>query len=239
MMIEHSRVLPGLSGTFLLVVNQQGRRSKLLVQPARQKIGRDDTVPILLIERFVSFKEGEEKAAHAEGKMIRLFPDFHFDLDLGQVVPAKIGGDLRFVVNGEDSYLEPVGQAVMYLITAHLPETSQKRPARPEPGAKFEPRFFAGSYKLYDDGRRSGTLDLSVAEDMSVSGSYYSDRDGRRYDVSGKVGNPPHAIQFQITFPRTVQTFHGLMFTGNGQAITGSSRLQDRQTGFYALRLEK
>jgi hypothetical protein len=28
------------------------------------------------------------------------------------------------------------------------------------------------------------------------------------------------------------------MFTGDGRAITGSSRLQDRETGFYAVRIE-
>jgi hypothetical protein len=240
MMVQNSRVLPGIPGTFLVVVNQEGRMSKLLVQPARQKIGQDGTVPIFLIERFVTFQDGEERAIHAQGKMFRLFPDFHFDLDMGQVVPAKLGGDLRFVSKGEDSYVEPVGKAVLYLVTEHLPQANPKKLARPEVGAKFEPRFFEGIYKLYDDGRRSGTMHLNkVAANGDVLGVYYSDKDGRKYEVSGKVGNPAHAIQFRITFPRSVQFFQGLMFTGDGLAITGSSRLQDRETGFYAVRVEK
>jgi hypothetical protein len=240
MMVQNSRVLPGVPGTFLVVVNHEGRMSKLLVQPARQKVGEDKTVPIFLIERFVTFRDGEERAIHAQGKMVRLFPDFHFDLDMGQVVPANLGGDLRFVAKGDEGYVEPVGKAEMYLVTENLPEAKARKLTRPEVGAKFEPRFFEGDYKLYDDGRRSGTLQLKkVAANGDVLGVYYSDMDGRKYEVSGKVGNPDYAIQFRITFPRTVQFFHGLMFTGDGRALAGSSRLQDRETGFYAVRVEK
>jgi len=240
MMVQHSRVLPGVPGTFLVVVNQDGRMSKLLTQPARQKVGQDGTLPIFLIERFVTFRDGEERTIHAAGKMIRLFPDFHFDLDMGQVVPAKLGGDLRFVAKREDSYLEPVGRAEMYLVTEHLPEAAAKKLTRPEVGAKFEARFFEGVYKLYDDGRRSGTLHLNkVADNGDVLGVYYSDKDGRKYEVAGKVGNPAYGIQFRVTLPRTVQFFQGLMFTGDGRAIAGSSRLQERETGFYAVRVEK
>jgi hypothetical protein len=105
-------------------------------------------------------------------------------------------------------------------------------------GAAFEPRYFTGTYNLYDDGRRSGTLHLKVGAKNKVTGAYYSGKDGTRYKVVGKVGNPPHSIRFTIVFPRTRQEFKGWMFTGNGKAITGSSRLQERDTGFYALRVE-
>ena len=72
-----------------------------------------------------------------------------------------------------------------------------------------------------------------------VTGFYFSDKDGLKYDVYGKVTNPKHAVQFTIKFPQTEQVFQGWMFTGNGKAITGSSRLQNRETGFYALRVEQ
>jgi hypothetical protein len=42
-----------------------------------------------------------------------------------------------------------------------------------------------------------------------------------------------------ITFPRTLQQFSGCMFTGDARAITGFSRLQERETGFYAVRMEE
>ena len=57
--------------------------------------------------------------------------------------------------------------------------------------------------------------------------------------MAGKVGSPPYTIEFTIIYPRTRQEFHGWMFTGDGKAIAGFSRLQDHEHGFYALREEK
>jgi len=50
---------------------------------------------------------------------------------------------------------------------------------------------------------------------------------------------PNHNINFMITCPRTIQQFAGCMFTGDGKAITGFARMQDRETGFYAIRIEE
>jgi hypothetical protein len=236
---EHSGVLPGTTAAFLVVRTNEGRFSKLLVQPARQKVSKDETVPIMLIERFVTYREGEERTILAQGQNVRLFDGFEFNLDVGQVVPAKVGGDIRLVAGPEKTALEPVRKAEMYLITKQLPEAAPKKSAKVVIGAAFQPRYFDGVYKLYDDGRRSGKLHLKVQQDGEVLGSYYSDKDGQKYEVTGKVGNPAYRIQFRITFPRTMQFFDGLMFTGDGRAITGTSRLQDRDTGFYALRVEE
>jgi hypothetical protein len=106
-------------------------------------------------------------------------------------------------------------------------------------GPTFEPRYFNGTYKLHDDGRRSGTLTLEVANDGDVSGTYFSDKDGQKYEVSGKIGVTRHSLQFAIKFPRTQQHFTGWLFTGDGKALTGFSRLQDREAGFYALRVQE
>jgi hypothetical protein len=243
LMVEHSRALPGISGTFLVVKTNDGKLSKLLVQPAQQKIksAGDEvkTAPILLIERFVTYREGEERTIDARGKMVRLFGGFHFDLDMGQVVPANLGGDLRLVVKGDDSYVEPVGKAEIYLVTRHLKEANPKKQTRPEIGEAFEARYFNGSYKLFDDGRRTGTLILKVGAKNEVSGFYYSGKDGQKYEVAGEVGTPNHSIRFRIMFPKSVQFYRGLMFTGDGQAIVGSSRLQDREMGFYAIRSDE
>jgi hypothetical protein len=128
----------------------------------------------------------------------------------------------------------------MYVITKHLPEANPVKPAKLVIGAQFETRYFNGSYKLFDDGRRSGTLNLKVADSGEVSGWYYSDKDGQKYEVSGKVSNSPqHRIDFLVTYPRSTQTFVGYLFTGDGRAITGTSRLQNHETGFYAVRIER
>ena len=66
----------------------------------------------------------------------------------------------------------------MYLVKKHLPEATPKKGVKLIVGEKFEPRYFNGAYKLYDDGRRSGTLHLKVGDNNFVTGYYYSDKDG-------------------------------------------------------------
>ena len=68
---------------------------------------------------------------------------------------------------------------------------------------------------------------------------FVSDRDGREYDVTGKAGTPKHQITFTIKFPATTQTFNGFMFTGNGKGIAGTTKLAEREAGFYAERVEE
>src|SRR5205823_10802742 len=56
---DNDRVLNGLPYAFLVVRTNEGRNAKLLVQVARQKVEDDKLVPFLLVERYVTFKEGE------------------------------------------------------------------------------------------------------------------------------------------------------------------------------------
>ncbi|MBI2805646.1 MAG: hypothetical protein HYX68_11770 [Planctomycetes bacterium] len=237
LMTQHNRALPGIVSTFIVVKTNDDRYAKLLVLHGRQKLSDKESVPIMLIDRYVTYREGEERTIHALGKNVRLFDGFRFNLDLGQVVPKNVAADLRVGVKDNFPYLETVGKAQMYIVTKHLPEANPVKPAKLVVGAKFETRYFNGAYKLHDDGRRSGTLHLKVDAKGEVSGHFYSDKDGQKYEVSGKVSpNPQHKIDFFITYPRTMQFFTGFLFTGNGAAITGTSRLEMRETGFYAVR---
>ncbi len=237
--LDHDRVLPGIASAFLIVRTNGDRLAKLLVQAARQRVEAEKSVPILYIERFVTYKEAEEQTRHAEGKNLSLFEGFRLGLDMGQVVPAALGGDLRFVVEGNKVHVEPVGKAKLYLVTKHDPAIVPKKAGKFVMGNKFDPKYFAGTFQLHDDGRRSGKLILKVDDEGGVTGSYYSDKDGQKYDVQGKVGSPQHAIEFRIRFPRTEQTFKGMLFTGNGKVIAGTSRLAERDAGFYAVRSEE
>lgn len=239
MIVDHDRVLPRLPSAFLVVRTNGNRLARLLVQAAKQKIDAERAVPILSIERFVTYKEGEEQTVLASGANQSLYAGFRFSLDLGQVVPEVMGGDLRFVVAGDKVHVEPVGQARLYLVTRHDPSVEPKKGKKFVMGEKFEPRYFTGSFRLHDDGRRSGRLVLEVDEDgRDVTGWYYSDKDGQRYEVRGKVGSPMHAIDFTVKFPRTEQSFRGMLFTGDGKAMAGTSRMIDREAGFYAVREE-
>jgi hypothetical protein len=239
-MVQHSRVLPGASAAFIIVKTNDNRLAKLLVRPAAHKASETESVPIVLIERFVTFKEGEERTVVASGHDVRLFAGFDFGLDIGQAVPTKLGGDIRFVVDGDKQSLEPVGKAEMFLVTKHLPEANPAKGAKVAIGEKFDPAYFNGTYKLYSDGRRSGKLILKLSPNgKEVEGWFYSDKDGAKYEVSGTLGNPKHLVDFAIQYPRTIETFRGMLFTGDARAIAGTSRLQDREAGFYAMRIEE
>jgi hypothetical protein len=239
LIIDNDRVLPGSSGTFVVVKTNEGRYAKLLVQSARQRVDAERTVPELLIERHVTYTEGEEQARTASGRNLALFPGFRLNLDLGQIVPAELGGDLRFVVDGKKIYAEPLGKARLFLVTRALADVPPKKGPKRVIGATFDPSFFNGTYKLYDDGRRSGKLVLKVGDKGSIEGSYYSDKDGKKYPVKGKIGTPAHSLRFTIKFPRTEQTFHGFLFTGDARALAGSSQMLDREAGFYAVRVDE
>jgi hypothetical protein len=236
--VDHDRVLPGVTSAFLVVRTNGGRYAKLLVQAGKQRIDAERAVPILSVERFVTFKEGEEQTRLATGANQSLYGGFRFSLDLGQVVPEAVGGDLRFVVDGDKVYTEPVGKAKLYVVTKHEAATQPRKGGKFAMGPRFSADYFNGTFRLHDDGRRSGKLVLKVDEEKRVSGSYYSDKDGQKYDVAGKVGSPPHAVEFTIKLPRTEQTFRGMLFTGDGKAIAGTSKLAEREAAFYATREE-
>ena len=239
MIVENDRVLPKTQSAFLVVRTNGGRYAKILVQAAKQKIDADNAAPILSIERYVTYKEGEEQTVLTTGKSQSLYDGFRFSLDLGQVVPAALGGDLKFVVEGDKVYTEPVGKAKLYVVTKHDPAVEPKKLDKFVMGDKFEPRYFTGTFRMHDDGRRAGKLVLKVDEDnKTVSGAYYSDKDGQKYEVTGKIGSPAHAVEFVVRYPRTEQAFKGMLFTGTGKAIAGTSRMADRDAAFYATREE-
>ncbi len=243
--LENGGIIPNNTSALLVVQTNDGRFAKLLVQSGRKRLNDENKtlVPILLIERYATYRPGTERTVEASGQNVLLFDGFHFSLDMGQVVPEKIGGDLRFVAGEKgdkaETALEAVGKAKMYLLTKALPEATPKKTGKFVMGETFEPRYFAGKFKMYDDGRRSGTLELKVDEDGEVSGAYFSDKDGQQYDVKGKIGAVKHSVEFTVRLPRAEQKFKGWLFTGNGLAISGFSKLQDREAGFYATRIEE
>jgi hypothetical protein len=237
-LIQHGGVLPGTQGAFLIVKTNDGRYAKVVVQAAKQKF-EGATEPILLIDRYATIKEGTDRTAQASGQNVQLYPGFHFSLDLGQVVPAKFGGDLVVSDDAEKFGVRPAGRAEVYLVTKLLPAPAASKTTQPAAGAASETPSFDGTYKLCDDGRRSGTLTLHVDGEGEITGTFASEKDGRKYDVTGKAGTPRHAIMFTIKYPQSAETFTGFLFTGDGKAIAGTSKLQDREAGFYAVRVEE
>jgi hypothetical protein len=235
--IDDGNALSDTSSAFVVVVTNDKRFAKLLLQPARQKFG-EKQVGMLLVDKFTTFKGTSERAIQASGQNLHLYPGLRLNLDIGQVVPESVGGDL--IVTGEkDAWtLKPLKGARLFLVTKPIAGVVPKKAPKLVIGEVFEARFFAGSYKLYDDGRRSGILRLAVDDAGEITGTFTSDKDGREYDVQGKTGTPRHAVTLTIKFPATSQTFTGHMFTGDGRVIAGTTRMLEREAAFYAERLE-
>ncbi len=244
LIVANSQVLPNVEAALIIVYTNDNRWAKLLVSAARHKHvpmpgAEPEYQPILRIERFVTFREASERAVLASGQGVSLFPGFHFHLDIGQVVPERLGGDLAVSEPKPKQFVvKPVGKAKLYLLTKSMPEAAQKT-QKLEVGEKFEAGYFSGTFKLHDDGRRSGVLRLKVNADNDVSGTFVSDQNGREYEVHGTVSKPSHKIQFVVQLPQTQEEFTGFMFTGNGKAIAGTSMLQGREAGFYAVRTDE
>ena len=230
------KIVPDTGGVLVVVKTNGGFASKLLVQFARQKAG-DKTVPIALLERVTTYRLGHERAVLAQAPLVQLYHDFVFHLDLAQVVPADLGGDLRFVVRGEEVMLEVVGKAQMFLVTQPLAGTEAKKSARPQVGEAFEAEHLNGVYRLHDDGRRSARLALKVSPDGTLTGDYTSEQSGRKYEVTGKLSPEKHRFEFTVKFPQSVQTFQAWAFTKDAGALCGWTKLQEKEFGFYAVRL--
>jgi hypothetical protein len=238
---EYTSPLPDAASAFLVVATNEKRFAKLLVQPARQKVG-DKQAPLILVEKYVTFKGTSERATQASGQNLQLYPGLRVNLDIGQVVPESVAADLTVIAAEKDAnafVVKPVKDAKLYVVTKPIAGVVPKKAPKLVVGEAFETRFFAGRYKLHDDGKRSGLLKLDVSESGEITGTLTSDKDGREYEVQGKAGMPKHAVTFTIRFPATTQTFTGYMFTGDGKAIAGTTKMLERDAGFYAERIEE
>jgi hypothetical protein len=239
---DYTGALPDSSSAFLVVATNDKRFAKLLVQPARQKVGGDRQAALLLIDKYVTFKGTTDRSIQASGQNLHLYPGLRLSLDIGQVVPEALGGELTVVAGdkGPDAFvIKPLKDAKLYVVTKPIAGVVPKKAPKLVVGEAFETRFFAGRYKLHDDGRRTGVLKLDVSDSGEISGTFTSDKDGQEYDVQGKAGTPKHAVTFTIKFPATTQTFTGHMFTGDGKAIAGTTKMLEREAGFYAERIEE
>ncbi|CAN5187103.1 hypothetical protein BH10PLA2_BH10PLA2_18250 [soil metagenome] len=237
---QQDRALPGIVGTFLIVRTNEGRNAKLLVQWARQKTEGGKSIPMVLIERYACYREGEERTLAASGQPLRFLPGFRLSLDIGQLVPAELAADLACKLVDGEAVLEPVGKAKLYLVNASLlPKTTSPGAIRKPGDGPFDPKFFAGKFKLNDDGRKAATLEIQVKDGNQITGAYYSESTGQKYELDGKVVSPKNSIEFTVHFPRSEQVFRGWLFTGDAGALTGYATMQGRETGFYAQRVEE
>src|SRR5262245_52924293 len=60
--------LPDSPSAFLVVATNDKRFARLLVQPARQKLGADKLLPLLLVDKYTTFKGTSDRAVQATGQ---------------------------------------------------------------------------------------------------------------------------------------------------------------------------
>ncbi len=236
-------VLSGERSAFLVVETDEGNVAKLLVSPAlrpRPAVeGQSErqVVPILSLDRFETIDRGDRVARKARGRDVVLFDGFDFDLDSGQVVPPGFGGDIRFESKAKGGpALVGLGTSRLYPIDRPI-RMAGIETGRPSTGLKVLPTDFNGRYTLVANGQLAGALELSIGEDGTVSGQFRSDRNGGQYPVTGKIAaDRARRIEFEIRFPRSRQSFDGLLWTEERNVFAGTTRLLEHEYSFLAVR---
>jgi hypothetical protein len=115
-----------LSSPCVAVRTDEGNVAKVLLGWGLRK-GGDQPTPVVLLERFVTFRSDRPELTTAVGKEVMLFPGFGFNLDIGQVVPDGHGADIEFTARNSP---RPIPQPS----TIHRPTTACCRRTSPAHG---------------------------------------------------------------------------------------------------------
>ena len=170
----------------LIVQTNDGHWSKALLAWGQRKVrGREQPLPVLVLERFVTYRGDRDGLALATGKDVMLFAGGSFSFDIGQVVPTGAGADIEFTADG---LIKPVGDAKLFALNgSQLPAPDPKQP-NPKDHDDVLPRDFAGTWKVSIDGRWNGTWEITI-DDRTLLGKFISDDTQSRYELYGKVSN--------------------------------------------------
>jgi hypothetical protein len=225
----------------VVVETSSGNLAKVLISWGFRKTSgsaEQKVVPVLMLDRFVTYENGKGDSTIANGKNIMLFPGFGFDFDLGQVVPEGFDADVEFTAKGT---LQCLGQAKLHGVSgSQLPAEEvgpdKKAAAADQDSAKTSPEDFAGVWKVDGDGRWIGEWDLAVNEDGQASGKFFSDESQASYPITGQIGALPHQIKLQIQFNNATQIVEAYLWTKDKSKIAGSFTLAGRKFGISATR---
>jgi hypothetical protein len=215
-----------VEGSLLVLKSAEGNIAKGLVTFGFRK-GPEKPVVVLMIDRFVAYGPATGDTSVAVARNVMLFPGFEFDIDLGQVVPAGFGGDVKF---GADGALTTTGGATLVAVDG---------PLAPAADAVENLGPFAGEWRVEGDGRWKGTWQLVVDEEGAVTGTWRSDDTQSTYPVEGRVGTQPHRARLEITLANAKQTFDAFVWTAAPETMTGSVTLAGQSFGFQAKKIVK
>jgi len=225
---------PKISSPCLIVRTDEGNWVKVLVGWGFRK-GPEKPIPVLVMERFVTYRSDRTNTTTASGKETMLFAGFAFDFDIGQVVPSNYGGDVTL---DEKGVLKPLGKAEIYVLEGSQLPPMETETLDPNDHEGVLPRDFSGNWQLNVDGRWKGELELIIDDVGKATGSYRSDDSKSSYEVTGRISGAPHRIRLQLQLDNATQTFDGYLWTSDKSAIAGTSTLAERTFGFYAARVK-
>lgn len=223
----------GLTSPCIVVKTEAGNLTKALISWGLRK-GTGKPVPVLMLDRYVTYDSQRSGVALASGKNIMLFTGFAFNFDIGQVVPDGQGGDVLFT---PERAIKALGEAQLYRLDGSslpAPPEAQSSPAGDHDGVL--PQDFSGVWKVNADGRWLGTWDLVVDEKGNVSGEYLSDESKSSYKIIGKIDAVPHRMALVIELVNAAQDYEAFLWTTDKSTMAGTTTLADRTFGFYAQR---
>lgn len=196
-------------------------------------------IPILTIERFVTYRDDLSDVTAASGSNIMLFSGFSYDFDIGQVVPEDQGGDLTFTADDKTKSITLLEGAKVWGINgSQLPQTEEKT-ASPSDHSGVIPTDFAGVWKISIDGRWAGTLRLKIEKGRILAGTFTSEETQSTYEVFGRVASPPQHAKLTIQLDNAQQDLETYLWTKDKSAMAGVSSLAGQTFGFYATRETK
>ncbi len=230
------RLAPTVSSPCIVVKTDEGNYAKSLIGWGLRK-GADKPTPVLLIERFVTYRGDRSDLTSAAGKDVMLFPGFGFNFDIGQVVPAGQGADIEFTA---EQAVKSVGDAVMVALngSALLPaEKSDKYD--PAANEAVVAQDFAGAWKVDVDGRWKGEWDLTVTDNGKITGVFVSDELQNRYDITGQFGSSPNNLRVEVFLANAQMQVDGYLWTKDKSQIAGTVMMTNRKFGFHAVRVKE
>lgn len=220
----------------LILKTDSGNYTKALVSWGLKKgKGTDKPTPLLLIERYVSYRGERLDLTSAIGKGVMLFPGFGFDFDIGQVVPAGQGADIEFTA---EAVLACAADAKLVVLNgSQLPPVEKTAKHDPNDHEGVVARDFTGTWKLNADGRWLGELDLKVNEGGRATGSFTSDESKNAYELSGQTGSTPHNLKLEVFLANTQLSVDGYLWTKDKSQMAGTVTMTGRKFGFVATRV--
>jgi hypothetical protein len=213
-----------------------GNYTKALVSWGLKKgKGTDKPMPLLLIERYVTYRGERLDLTSAIGKDVMLFPGFGFDFDIGQVVPAGQGADIEFTA--EATLICAAEAKLVVLNGSQLPPVEKTAKHDPNGHEGVIAQDFTGTWKLNADGRWLGELELKVNESGRATGSFTSDESKNAYELSGQMGSTPHNLKLEIFLANTQLSVDGYLWTKDKSQMAGTVTMTGRKFGFVAARV--